>query len=46
VCDLHRTRGDEEHEFLDLALKSRLTVCQWFDLKITATASHRFGRQN
>jgi hypothetical protein len=26
VCDLHRAQGDEEHEFLDLASKSRLTI--------------------
>jgi hypothetical protein len=28
VCDLHCTQGDEEHEFLILALKLRSMVCQ------------------
>jgi hypothetical protein len=34
VCGLHNAQGDEEHDFLDLTLKLRLTVCQWFDFKI------------
>jgi hypothetical protein len=37
VCGLYRTQGDEEHEFLDWALKPRSTVCQWFDLKTIET---------
>jgi hypothetical protein len=27
MCDLHRARGDEDHEFLGCALKPRLMVC-------------------
>jgi hypothetical protein len=34
---LHHARGDEEHEFLDLASKPRSMVCQWFDLKTTGS---------
>jgi hypothetical protein len=37
VCGLHRARGNEERWFLDWALKPRLTVCEWFDLKTTRT---------
>jgi hypothetical protein len=37
VCGLHRAQGDEEHEFLGLALKARSTICQWFSLKITGS---------
>jgi hypothetical protein len=46
VCGLHRACGDEEHEFLDCALKPRPTVCEWFGLKTTRTVSHQFGPQN
>jgi hypothetical protein len=37
VCGLHRARGDEDRGFLGLALKPRLTVCEWFGLKPTQT---------
>jgi hypothetical protein len=37
VYDLHCAQRDEECGFLDLASKSRSTVCQWFDLKINGT---------
>jgi hypothetical protein len=46
VCDLHRAYGDEERGFLGCASKPRSTVCEWFDLKIAQTVSHRFGPQN
>jgi hypothetical protein len=46
TCGLHRAHGDEERGFLGWALKSRSTVCQWFDLKTTGTVSHWFGPQN
>jgi hypothetical protein len=40
VCDPHHTRGgDEKRGFSGLASKSVAMVCQWFDLKITATVS-------
>jgi hypothetical protein len=39
MCNLHHTRGDEEHEFLDWASKLRSTVCQWFVIKTTGTVS-------
>jgi hypothetical protein len=32
VCGLHRTRGDEKHEFLGWASKPRSTV-SWLSLK-------------
>jgi hypothetical protein len=31
MCGLYRTQGDEERGFLGLALKPRLTVCQWVE---------------
>jgi hypothetical protein len=34
----YREQGDEEHEILGLVSKPRLTVCQWFDLKITGAS--------
>jgi hypothetical protein len=34
VCGLYRAQRDEECRFLGPASKSRLTVCQWVDLKI------------
>jgi hypothetical protein len=38
VCDLHRTRGgDEKRGVSSLASKLVVIVCQWFDLKTTAT---------
>jgi hypothetical protein len=37
VCGLHLACGDEERDFLDLALKPWSTVCEWFDLKTTQT---------
>jgi hypothetical protein len=37
VCGLHRACGDEERDFLCLALKPRSTVCEWFGLKTTQT---------
>jgi hypothetical protein len=37
VRGLHHARGNEECGFLDWASKSRLTICQWFGLKITGT---------
>jgi hypothetical protein len=37
VCGLHRTRGDEEREFLGWASKLKSTVCQWFGLKTSRT---------
>jgi hypothetical protein len=43
VCGLHRARGDEECEFLGLASKPTLTVCQWFNLKTTRTVCQWFG---
>jgi hypothetical protein len=43
VCDLHRARGDEEHEFLSRASQPRSTVCQWFGLKTTGTFCQWFG---
>jgi hypothetical protein len=43
VCDLHRTRGDEERGFLSLASKPRSTVCQWFNLKTTRIVCQWFG---
>jgi hypothetical protein len=42
VCDLHRARGDEEREFLDLALKLRSTVSFGLISKPVASVS-RFG---
>jgi hypothetical protein len=46
VCDLHHTRGgDEKRRFFGLASKSVVTLCQWFGLKTTMTASW-FGPQN
>jgi hypothetical protein len=37
MCDLHRACGDKERWFLCSASKPRLTVCEWFGLKITQT---------
>jgi hypothetical protein len=37
MCDLHRACGDKEHWFLCSTSKPRLTVCEWFGLKITQT---------
>jgi hypothetical protein len=37
VCGLYHAQIDEEHMFLGLASKSRLTVCQLFDLKTTGS---------
>jgi hypothetical protein len=37
VCGLYLAEGDEERGFLGLPSKPRLTVCRWFDLKITGT---------
>jgi hypothetical protein len=39
VCDLHCAQEDEEREFFGWASKPRLTVYQWFGLKITGTVS-------
>jgi hypothetical protein len=35
MCSLHHARGDKERGFLGSTSKSRSTVYQWFDLKIT-----------
>jgi hypothetical protein len=43
VCGLHRAQGDEEHEFLDLASKPRLTVCQWIFQFRSQGRKLRFG---
>jgi hypothetical protein len=46
MCDPHHTRGgDEKCRFPSLASKRVGIVCQWFDLKTTATISW-FGTQN
>jgi hypothetical protein len=46
VCDSHRTRGgDKKRVFSGLASKPVAMVCQWFELKTTATVSW-FGPQN
>jgi hypothetical protein len=46
VCDPHRIHGgDEKHRFPILASKMVVIVCQWFDLKTTATISWS-GPQN
>jgi hypothetical protein len=37
VCGLHRTHGDDERGFVDLASKPRSTICHWFGLKTTGT---------
>jgi hypothetical protein len=37
VRGLHLAREDEERGFLGWALKPRLLVCEWFDLKTTRT---------
>jgi hypothetical protein len=40
VCDPHHTHGgDKKHGFFSLASKPVATVCQWFDIKTTATTS-------
>jgi hypothetical protein len=40
LCDPHRTNGgDEKRRFPSLASKLVAMVCQWFDLKTTATVS-------
>jgi hypothetical protein len=39
VCDLHRTQGDEEHEFLGLVSKPRSTVSPSLASKSVATVS-------
>jgi hypothetical protein len=38
MCGLYRTQGDEECEFLSLALKPRSMICQWFGLKTSGTS--------
>jgi hypothetical protein len=46
VCNPYCTHGgDDKHRFSSLISKPMATVCQWFDLKNTATVSW-FGNQN
>jgi hypothetical protein len=46
MCGLHHAGGDDERGFLGQASIPRSTVCQWFDLKITRSVSHRFVPPN
>jgi hypothetical protein len=43
VCGLYRTQGAEECGFLGLALKPRLTVCQWVEFPGLGLKTGNFG---